>query len=104
MNANNDEGSNFQTQSFESLKYSIAENSNDILRDPDINVVNANFENLNTPYLLPGEIKNFFDTGSSSNYFSILHVNIRSMKKNFENIKSLLILLSVLYAFLRYVR
>ena len=81
----------FETKSFESLKYSIAENSNDILLDdscnPDVHFFNVNFENVNTPYLFPEEFKNFLDNNSPSNYFLILHLNIRSIKKNFEKIK-----------------
>ena len=91
MNANNDKDSNFETQSFKSLKYSIAENSNDILLDnscdPDVNFFKVNFENRNTPYLFPEEFKCFLVNSSPSNYFSILHLNIRSIKKNFENFK-----------------
>ena len=52
MNANNDEGSNFESKS---LKNSTVENPNYILLgdscDPDVNFLHVNFENLNIPYL-----------------------------------------------------
>ena len=46
---------------------------------------NETLKSLDTPYLMPGELHNFLD--SSSNQFSVLHLNIRSIKKNFENFK-----------------
>ena len=54
MNANISESSESEIESFENLKYSIADNNNNILLDdscdPDLNVFNVNFENLNTLY------------------------------------------------------
>ena len=46
---------------------------------------NETLKSLDTPYLMPGELHNFLN--SSSNQFSVLHLNIRSIKKNFENFK-----------------
>ena len=90
IKVSNDKGSNFETKSFKSLKCSTAENSNDISLDdscePDANFFNVNLENLNM-HLFPEEFKNFLDNSSSPNHFSILHLNIRSIKKNFENLK-----------------
>ena len=57
MNVNTSESSESEIESFENLKYSIADNNNNILLDdscdPDVNFFNVNFENLNTPYLFP---------------------------------------------------
>ena len=57
MNVNTSESFESEIESFENLKYSIADNNNNILLDdscyPDVNFFNVNFENLNTPYLFP---------------------------------------------------
>ena len=91
MNANKNKGSNFETQSFRSLKDNIAKNSNNNLLDDscdrDVNFFNVNIENLHTPCLFLGKFKNFLENSSASNYFSILHLNMTSIKKNFENFK-----------------
>ena len=67
---------------FEILKYDIVDNSDDILLDnscdPDVN--------LDTPYILPEEFQKFVG-GSSHDSFSIFHLNIGSIKKNFDNFK-----------------
>ena len=95
MNINTSESSESEIESFENLKYSIADNNNNILLDdscdPDVNFFNVNFENLNTPYLFPEDFSRAYENESSSNYFSILHLNIRSIKENFENFKMFLI-------------
>ena len=94
MNVNTSESSESEIESFENLKYSIADNNNNILLDescdPDVNFFNANFENLNTPYLFPEDFNSAYENESSSNYLSILHLNIRTIKKNFENFKMFL--------------
>ena len=75
---------------FENLKYEIADNSDDILLDnscdPDVNFFSLKTQNLDTPYILPEEFQKFIDS-SSHDLFSILHLNIRSIKKNFDNFK-----------------
>ena len=67
---------------FENLKYEILDHSDDILLDnscdPDVN--------LDSSYILPEEFQKFIDS-SSHDSFSILHLNIRSIKKNFDNFK-----------------
>ena len=50
--------------------------------DPDVNFFN---KSLDTPYLIPGEFHNFLN--NSSDQFPDLHLNIRSIKRNFENFK-----------------
>ena len=69
MNANTSESSESEIESFENLKYSIADNNNNILLDescdPDVNFFNANFENLNTPYLFPEDFNSAYESESS---------------------------------------
>ena len=92
MTLNTSESSESKIESFENLKYSIAVNNNNILLndscDQDVNFFNVNLENLNTPYLFPEEFNSAYENESSSTYFSILDLNIGSIKKNFENFKS----------------
>ena len=75
---------------FENLKYDIADYSDDILLDnscdPDVNFFSLKTQNLDTPYILPEEFQKFVGS-SSHDSFSILHLNIRSIKKNFVNFK-----------------
>ena len=75
---------------FENLKYDIADNSDDILLDnscdPDVNFFSLKTQNLDMPYILPEEFQKFVGS-SSHDSFSILHLNIRSIKKNFDNFK-----------------
>ena len=88
MNANTKEKYDNETKNFETLKYNILHNTDILLDDscePDVNFFNNKFQSLDTPYLMPGEFQNFLD--NSSNQFSVLHLNIRSIKKNFENFK-----------------
>ena len=84
MNVNAGEKSNSESQNFETLKYNITDNTQYIFLDdscdPDANVFNVNFQNFDTPYLLPEKSHDFIDN-TSSNYFSILHLNIMSIKK-----------------------
>ena len=75
---------------FESLKFnpfdSTAEILNDDSFDPDINFFNNNIENLDTPYISHEKIKDL-NINTSANTLSVLHLNIRSMKKDFESFK-----------------
>ena len=50
---------------------------------------NENINILNTRYLLPEETPNYLSNAKVDD-FSILHVNIRSIQKNFEKLKFLL--------------
>ena len=68
------------------MKYNISDNTDIYLDDsfnPDVNVLNKRFQILDTPYLIPGEFHNFLD--NSSDQFSVLRLNTRSLKTNFEN-------------------
>ena len=89
MSANTKEKYDNETKNFETLKYNISDNTDILLDDscdPDVNFFNKKFQSLDTPYLMPGEFHNFLD--NSSDQFSVLHLNIRSIKKNFENFKN----------------
>ena len=75
---------------FENLKYDIVDYSDDILLDnscdPDVNFFSLKTQNLDTPYILLEEFQKF--VGSSfHDSFTILHLNIRSIKKNSDNFK-----------------
>ena len=61
-----------------------------------MNFFDVNFQNFDTPYLLPERFHDFLDITSPS-YFSIVHLNIRSIKKNIENLK--LLLTSIIFTF-----
>ena len=49
-----------------------------------------NFENFETSYFKPNEVKPFFQSTQYLEKLNVLHVNIRSIKRNFENLKALL--------------
>ena len=88
MNVSTNEKDDTEIKNFENLKYKITDN-NDILLDdscdPDINFFNGKFQSFDTPYLMPEEFHNFHS--NLLNQFSILHLNIRSIKNFFENFK-----------------
>ena len=55
--------------------------------DPDLNLLSEDIKfSLDTTYLLAGKLHNFLDN-SVTDWFSILHLHIWSIKKNFENFK-----------------
>ena len=58
----------------------------DNLCDPDVNFLNLKTQYLNSPYILPEEFQKFIDS-SSHDSFSIFRLNIRSITKNFDNLK-----------------
>ena len=91
MNVSTNEKDDTEIKNFEKLKYKITDN-NDILLDdscnPDINFFNGKFQSFDKPYLMPEDFYNFHS--NSLNQFSILHLNIRSIKKKIKNFKLLL--------------
>ena len=101
MNANTTVKYDTKTKIFETLKYNISDN-NDILLDdscdPDVKFFNKKFQGLDNPYLMPWEFHNFFN--NSSDQFSVLHLNIRSIKrKNFFFKKKFKFLNSINFTF-----
>ena len=71
-------------QNFETINYDPLENSGNILLhnscDLDLHFFNTKIQNLNIPYALPKEFQSFLDDDISEK-FSILHLNIRSIRK-----------------------
>ena len=82
-----------QAHNFQNLKYDPSENSGNTLfdnsNDPDLQFYDNNIQNLNTPYVLPEKLQNFLGDDDGENV-SILHLNIRSINKNYENFKMFL--------------
>ena len=73
---------------FESLKFNPFNSSEVILTDksfdPDLNFLYSNIGNLDTPNISHEEYENL-DLNGSADILPILHLNIKSIKKNFEN-------------------
>ena len=87
MSANTKEKYDNETKNFETLKYNKSDNTDILLDDscdPDVNFFNKKFQSLDTPYLMPGEFHNFLD--NSSDQVSVLHLNIRSIKKTLKTL------------------
>ena len=81
-----------KAQTFETFNYESLENSENIFlgssSDLDLHSFNTNIQNLNAPHILPEELQNqhFLGDDKGEN-ISVLHLNIRSINKNFENFK-----------------
>ena len=79
-----------ENKSFESLKHNISDATEDILLDnscdPDSNYFNREIKNFDTPYVIPEEFHSEFKNHMSDG-LSFLHIDIRSINKNFENFK-----------------
>ena len=73
--------------SFESLSYKLFAVDGDLTvnaeLDPDVNFF-QNISSLDTQYFNIDDAKAFVNNNISSDSFSVLHINIRSMQKNFE--------------------
>ena len=60
-------------------------------RDPDVNLYNeVNTQNLECSYLFPNEIESFLSEKENSEIINAIHVNIRSLSKNFDNLLDIL--------------
>ena len=56
-------------------------------RDPDENFLNeVNTQNFECSYLVPNEIESFLSEKKNSETINAIHVNIRSLSKNFDNL------------------
>ena len=81
-----------KAQTFETFSYESLENSENIFlgssSDLDLHSFNTNIQNLNATHILPEELQNqhFLGDDKGEN-ISVLHLNIRSINKNFENFK-----------------
>ena len=82
----------FENETFENFNFDPF-NSGDILvndeQDPDSNFFNDIKHSHNTSYFLPNEAFEFL-SNNNNNSFSLLHINIRSLKKNIDSLKLLL--------------
>ena len=82
--------------------FSINENMNDNNLDPDLNFFHESvFSSLDTDYVSPEDYKSKF-TDCTGNSFPVLHLNIRSLSKNFESLKELYNLLSLMFSIVRF--
>ena len=105
MNPNIEEIRRINFWNFEPLKYNISNESNDILLDnaydPDLNFFSKNVKNLDTVYVLPEDFHDSLEKTVTS-YFSVFHLYIRSMKKNFESFKTFLSPLDFTFSIIRF--
>ena len=74
--------SNSECLSFD--PFSLQENFMNKECDPDVNFYQNNVSNIEANYFLMTEVKSSL-ARFDPNAFSVLHLHIRSMKKNFEN-------------------
>ena len=73
--------SSFESQSFN--PFSINEDFKGNDQDADVNFYQTHISSLDTIYYIPNEVKEKLENFQQK-LFSVLHVNIRSMSKNFE--------------------
>ena len=76
---------NSKLKNSKNLKYEILEMLFDNSSDPDLHFYNTNIQNLNTPYILHEELQNLQGNDKDES-ISVLHLNTRSINKNFENL------------------
>ena len=99
-NENTGEKSNSESQSFETFKCNIPYNTSDILLDKsckaDVKFFSVNFQKFDMPYLLPESFHDFLDN-TPFEYFSILHLKVRIIKKP-RNFKSFLTSINFTYS------
>ena len=83
------------SENFETRKYNPEENSGDVLIEHSLHsglyLFQNNFQNLHTPYIVSEEFHQFL--GDTANIF-VLHLNIRSINKNFDNLKPFFVILN----------
>ena len=87
--------SNFERLSFD--PFSLQENFMNNECDPDVNLYQNNVSNVEANYFLMTEVKSSL-ASFDPNAFSVLHLNIRSLKKNFKNFKEFLTNLSASFS------
>ena len=77
---------------FESMSFNLFPNNNNFSgnnQDPDVNIFVVNIRSLNTEYFSLPDVKIGFSKFESPDTFSVLHLNIRSLRKDFEDFKEL---------------
>ena len=87
--------SNFERLSLDS--FFLQENFMNNESDPDVNFYQNNVSNVEVNCFLMTQVKSSLK-GFDPNAFSVLHLNIRNMKKNFENFKEFLKNLSISFS------
>ena len=81
-----------ENKNFENILFNLFDSQNvlsDENNDPDINFFNKKSEVVNSPYY---NVDKFYSSSQNllKNSFSVLHINIRSMNKNFEKLREYL--------------
>ena len=66
--------------------FSINEDLKDDDQDSDVNFYQTQISSLDTSYYIPNEVKENLENYQQKS-FSVLHLNIRSMSKNFESFR-----------------
>ena len=79
--------SSFESQSFN--PFSINKDFKDNDQDADVNFYQTQISSLDTSYYIPNEVKEKLENFQQKS-FSVLHLNIRSMSKNFESFREFL--------------
>ena len=77
---------NFESMSFNHFSKN---NFSDGNQDPNVNFFLDNIPSLNTEYFSPSDLKIGFLNFESLDLFSELHLNVRSLRKNFKDFKEL---------------
>ena len=81
-----------QNENFENIFFNSFDSQNilsDENNDPNINFYNEKSEAVNSPYYNVDKF-NLSSQNLLNNSFSVLHINIRSMNKNFEKLRQYL--------------
>ena len=76
--------SNFESLTFDPFSKGANVINND--KDPDVNFYNGQAELFKAEYYLPEEAKDSLECFGSTS-FSVVHLNIRSMKKKLRTLK-----------------
>ena len=87
---------NFESMSFN--PFSKNNNFSDSNQDLDVNFFLDNIPSLNIEYFSPSDVKIVFSKFESSDTFSVLHLNITSLRKNFEDFKELYKMLNLKFS------
>ena len=83
----------FESQSFN--PFSVNGDFKDNDQDPDVNFCPTHISSLDTSYYIPNELNENLENFQQKS-FSVLHLNIRSMNKNFESFREILDSLNLL--------
>ena len=90
MNPNTQKFNKFDSWNFETLKYDVSNELNYILLDNscdlDINLFSKNIRNLDKTYISADDFHNSLEK-QVAGFFSVLHLNIQSIKNIFKNFK-----------------